>query len=124
MWSKVAIVMLLLVVIAGSEAQSICNMTGEGLMACKPSVTQPNPTPPTPACCASLSHADLKCFCSYRNSKLLPALGIDPNLAMKLPENKTELLVATLALAPVTSIVCVYSSFVVARVNSNLYTFV
>ncbi|XVF37676.1 hypothetical protein REPUB_Repub20aG0030100 [Reevesia pubescens] len=71
--------------IAITDAQSICNIPVSGLMACKPSVTPPNPPPPTSACCSTLSHADLRCLCSYKNSPLLPSLGIDPNLAMKLP---------------------------------------
>lgn len=68
-----------------STAQTICNMPVAGLMACKPSVTPPNPTAPTSDCCSALSHADMKCLCSYKNSKLLPSLGIDPKLAVKLP---------------------------------------
>ncbi|KAJ4850015.1 hypothetical protein Tsubulata_050314 [Turnera subulata] len=67
------------------RAQSICKMPVDGLMSCKPAVTPPNPTAPSPGCCSALSHADMNCLCSYRNSKLLPSLGIDPNLAMQLP---------------------------------------
>ncbi|KAH6757810.1 hypothetical protein C2S52_023300 [Perilla frutescens var. hirtella] len=66
--------------------QTICNMSGEDLMACKPSVTPPKPPPPSAKCCSALSHADFRCICSYKNSKLLPSLGIDPNLAMQLPD--------------------------------------
>ncbi|XP_019193273.1 PREDICTED: putative lipid-transfer protein DIR1 [Ipomoea nil] len=69
-----------------SEAQTICNMSGKDLMACKPSVTPPKPPPPSPNCCSALGHADMRCLCSFKNSKLLPSLGIDPNLAMQLPE--------------------------------------
>lgn len=64
--------------------QTICNMSYEGLMACKPAATPPNPPPPTTTCCSALSHADMVCLCSYRNSKVLPSLGVDPNLAMQL----------------------------------------
>ncbi|XWS22216.1 hypothetical protein CRYUN_Cryun29cG0015300 [Craigia yunnanensis] len=71
--------------IATTDAQSICNMPASGLMACKPAVTPPNPPPPTSTCCSALSHADLRCLCSYKKSNLLPSLGIDPNLAMQLP---------------------------------------
>uniref|UniRef100_A0A5B7C7D7 Putative lipid-transfer protein DIR1 n=1 Tax=Davidia involucrata TaxID=16924 RepID=A0A5B7C7D7_DAVIN len=88
-YQRVAVVALLVVAIASNgvcNAQTICNVSGEGLMACKPSVTTPNPTPPSAACCSALSHADMPCFCSYRKSKLLPSLGIDPNLAMQLPD--------------------------------------
>ncbi|CAI0561240.1 unnamed protein product [Linum tenue] len=62
-------------------------MTQEGLQACKPSVTKPNPVdPPALACCQALGRADLKCLCSYKNSFVLPSLGIDPDLAMALPQ--------------------------------------
>ncbi|KAB2062400.1 hypothetical protein E1A91_A10G154900v1 [Gossypium mustelinum] len=77
--------MVTVMAIATTDAQSICNMPASGLMACKPAVTPPNPPPPTSTCCSALSHADMHCLCSYKNSKLLPSLGIDPNLAMKLP---------------------------------------
>ncbi|XVF84377.1 hypothetical protein PTKIN_Ptkin17bG0031800 [Pterospermum kingtungense] len=80
------IVMLVMVLgIGRTNGQSICNMPASGLMACKPAVTPPNPPPPTSTCCSALSHADMSCLCSYKNSNLLPSLGIDPNLAMQLP---------------------------------------
>ncbi|KAJ7979102.1 Bifunctional inhibitor/plant lipid transfer protein/seed storage helical domain containing protein [Quillaja saponaria] len=69
-----------------SNAQTICNVPISGLMACKPAVTPPNPTPPSTVCCSALTHANMRCLCSYRNSTLLPTLGIDPNLAVQLPE--------------------------------------
>lgn len=65
--------------------QAICNMTSKGLMACKPAATPPNPSPPTAECCTALSHANMGCLCSYRNSTVLPSLGIDPKLAMQIP---------------------------------------
>ncbi|CAA0805980.1 Bifunctional inhibitor/lipid-transfer protein/seed storage 2S albumin superfamily protein [Striga hermonthica] len=68
-----------------AAAFSVCNVTEEGLEACKPSVTQPSPVPPSTECCHAVSGADLKCLCSYRNSFMLPALGIDPDLALALP---------------------------------------
>lgn len=72
--------------VSTSEAGAVlCNMTQDGLMACKPAVTQPNPTKPTASCCAALKTADLKCLCSYKNSMLLPTMGIDPTLALGLP---------------------------------------
>ncbi|TKY50536.1 putative lipid-transfer protein DIR1 [Spatholobus suberectus] len=67
------------------NGQTICNVSVAGLMACRPAVSPPNPTPPSQDCCNVLSHADLRCLCSYKNSTLLPSLGIDPNLAMQLP---------------------------------------
>ncbi|KAJ8553247.1 hypothetical protein K7X08_023925 [Anisodus acutangulus] len=69
-----------------SQAQGICNVSGEGLMSCKPSVTLPNPSAPTAQCCSALSHADMGCLCAYKNSQWLPSLGIDPKLAIQLPE--------------------------------------
>lgn len=78
--------LLLMVAISSSLGQRICNMSGEDLMACKPSVTPPSPTPPSARCCSALSRADIRCLCSYKNSKLLPSLGIDPNIASQLPE--------------------------------------
>ncbi|KAK6279446.1 hypothetical protein POUND7_019713 [Theobroma cacao] len=86
---SLASIATLLVVVAHiailADAQTICNMPASGLMACKPAVTPPNPPPPTSTCCSALSQADMRCLCSYKNSQLLPSLGIDPNLAMKLP---------------------------------------
>nr|XP_025886016.1 putative lipid-transfer protein DIR1 [Solanum lycopersicum]AQU12697.1 putative lipid-transfer protein DIR1 [Solanum lycopersicum] len=68
------------------RAQGICNVSGEGLMSCRPSITPPYPTAPTAQCCNALSRADMACLCSYKNSQLLPSLGIDPNLAIQLPQ--------------------------------------
>ncbi|KAI8526936.1 hypothetical protein RHMOL_Rhmol12G0037500 [Rhododendron molle] len=83
---KAALVSLLLVLlIHSSDAQTICKVTVEGLMSCRSAVTQPKPTPPSAACCTVIKNADLKCLCSYKNSSLLPSLGIDPKLALQLP---------------------------------------
>ncbi|WOL15002.1 hypothetical protein Cni_G23783 [Canna indica] len=43
------------------------------------------PAAPSPECCKALAKADLRCLCSYKNSPLLRTLGIDPELAVKLP---------------------------------------
>ncbi|KDP42884.1 hypothetical protein JCGZ_23826 [Jatropha curcas] len=85
------LLVIMLVMVAGIfsssiNGQSICNVSISGLTSCRPAVTPPNPAPPTSACCSALSHADLRCLCSYKNSTLLPSLGIDPKLALKLPE--------------------------------------
>nr|DAD24200.1 TPA_asm: hypothetical protein HUJ06_025663 [Nelumbo nucifera] len=83
-----ALVFVLLVLgneVTMSNSQTICNMSQEGLMACKPSVTAPNPSPPSTMCCSALSGADMHCLCSYKNSNMLPSLGIDPQLALQLP---------------------------------------
>lgn len=77
----------LLVISVSHRADAICNMSSEGMDACKPSVSGPNPKdPPSPECCSALATADLECLCSYRNSALLPSLGINPDLAMQLPK--------------------------------------
>ncbi|KAL8531103.1 hypothetical protein ACS0TY_007930 [Phlomoides rotata] len=81
----VALVAVIVAVVGGATAVSVCNVTEDGLRACKPSVTQPNPVPPTPECCNAISGADMKCLCSYKNSFVLPSLGIDPDLALALP---------------------------------------
>ena len=81
----VLVLALLFVVIGGLEALELCNMNEDGLMHCKPSVTTPNPVDPTTDCCQALSVANLTCLCGYKNSFVLPSLGIDPDLAMALP---------------------------------------
>ena len=69
-----------------SAQQGFCNMTQDGLTACKPAIMGPKPAPkPTDACCTALAHADLNCLCSYKNSGWLAVLRIDPDLAMQLP---------------------------------------
>ncbi|KAI4354183.1 hypothetical protein L6164_003075 [Bauhinia variegata] len=69
----------------GSRALSLCNLTEDQLMICKPAVTEPNPVDPSAECCEALSGADLECLCSYKNSPELPLFGIDPDLATALP---------------------------------------
>ncbi|KAH6814254.1 hypothetical protein C2S51_023272 [Perilla frutescens var. frutescens] len=81
----VALVAVMVVLLNGATALTLCNVTDDGFTACKPSVTPPAPVPPSPECCAAVSGADLKCLCSYKNSFLLPSLGIDPDLALALP---------------------------------------
>ncbi|GLT47149.1 hypothetical protein SLA2020_208630 [Shorea laevis] len=80
-----AMLLLALTLLQTSEGQSICNIPLSSLMACRPAVTPPNPAAPTATCCSVLTKANLSCLCSYKNSKLLPQLGIDPNLAVQLP---------------------------------------
>lgn len=86
MGRKMAVLVILMVVLfEGSKAFTLCNMDDNGLSACKPAVTQPDPADPTTECCQALSAANLTCLCEYKNSVVLPALGIDPQLAMGLP---------------------------------------
>ncbi|XP_030516467.2 putative lipid-transfer protein DIR1 [Rhodamnia argentea] len=84
---KVVVILFGLVVAIAccADAQTICNMTYVDLMACKPAAMPPNPPLPTNMCCAGVSHADLKCFCKYKKSTILPSIGVDPKLAMELP---------------------------------------
>ncbi|XP_057508393.1 putative lipid-transfer protein DIR1 [Actinidia eriantha] len=77
--------LIVVTLMAGLDALVLCDMDDDGLMACKPAVTKPNPEAPSPPCCEALSGANLTCLCGYRNSFMLPSLGIDPDLAMALP---------------------------------------
>ncbi|KAL6214280.1 hypothetical protein ACLB2K_013717 [Fragaria x ananassa] len=79
------LVVAMLVSFEGSRAFTFCNMSEDGLTACKPSVMKPNPSDPTAECCKDLSAADLDCLCGYKTSPVLPGFGIDPTLAMGLP---------------------------------------
>ncbi|GJQ98855.1 putative lipid-transfer protein DIR1 [Tanacetum coccineum] len=85
MAKKMLFLVVVFAVISSLQAVDICDMTEDGLMACKPSVTKPDPADPSPECCKAISSADLKCLCSYRDSSVLPSLGIDPILAVALP---------------------------------------
>lgn len=82
---QLMMVVMMFSMLKGSKSITLCNMSEDGLMACKPAVTQPNPVDPSPECCKSLTGADLKCLCSYKNSPEIALLGIDPILATKLP---------------------------------------
>lgn len=82
---KWVMMMLVLSLLEGSRGLSLCNMDSDGLEACKPSVSEPNPLDPTPECCKALAGADLDCLCSYKSLPQLPLLGIDPTLAIALP---------------------------------------
>ncbi|XP_068666712.1 putative lipid-transfer protein DIR1 [Aristolochia californica] len=89
MMKVAAVVMLLVVVIGGevvrSNADGFCDITQEGLYACKPSVSGPKPVTPSEACCKALKGANMPCLCSYKNKNILQIFGIDPKLAMDLP---------------------------------------
>ncbi|WOL11510.1 hypothetical protein Cni_G20273 [Canna indica] len=79
-------VLLLVVEMAAAGGQGPCKMSQEGLNACKPCIRSVKPEEnPTDTCCAALKQADLSCLCGYKNSSLLPYLGIEPNRAMELP---------------------------------------
>uniref|UniRef100_A0A7N0VMU7 Bifunctional inhibitor/plant lipid transfer protein/seed storage helical domain-containing protein n=1 Tax=Kalanchoe fedtschenkoi TaxID=63787 RepID=A0A7N0VMU7_KALFE len=85
--SAVWILLGVLVVMAiASEAgdTKICNIVPSRLSLCRPAVSGKSPQPPTRRCCRLLRAADLKCLCDYK--EMLPAVGINPELAMALPE--------------------------------------
>ncbi|KAK6916535.1 Bifunctional inhibitor/plant lipid transfer protein/seed storage helical domain [Dillenia turbinata] len=89
-YTKLVLVAMVLAAAIASDpylanAEGICRMTREGLTSCMPCVSGDNPPPPSPACCAALANADLKCLCYYKTSNLLPAFGINPDAAMELP---------------------------------------
>ncbi|XP_057964139.1 putative lipid-transfer protein DIR1 [Malania oleifera] len=81
----IGVAVVLAAVVAVSLALEVCNVSEQGLLSCKPAVTQPNPQPPTHQCCQALSGANLTCLCQYKNSFILPSLGINPALALALP---------------------------------------
>lgn len=81
----VALLAVTIVILDGAKAMTLCNVTDDGFTACKPSVTSPDPVAPSPKCCEAVTGADLQCLCSYKNSFLLPSLGIDPDLVLALP---------------------------------------
>ncbi|GAB4837936.1 hypothetical protein Ancab_027464 [Ancistrocladus abbreviatus] len=87
---KLMLLALLLAAVIGevpmmARGQSICGLTKRDLDACMPAVRMANPLPPSSDCCKVVAGADLQCLCSYRKSTILPALGINPTEAIKLP---------------------------------------
>ncbi|KAL1557993.1 putative lipid-transfer protein DIR1 [Salvia divinorum] len=87
-----ALVMASAAAVAAARARadddsSICGVTRSELMECKPAVASGTATPPRPtaACCASLKHANLTCFCTFKNNMYLPLFGINATRAMQLP---------------------------------------
>ncbi|XP_051135965.1 putative lipid-transfer protein DIR1 [Andrographis paniculata] len=76
---------VLVVLGAAGKVHSVCNVSLEDLEKCLPAAHPPNPPPPTPDCCNTLARANLPCLCGYKNDPVLPAVGVDPNLALQLP---------------------------------------
>uniref|UniRef100_A0A0E0Q6R6 Bifunctional inhibitor/plant lipid transfer protein/seed storage helical domain-containing protein n=1 Tax=Oryza rufipogon TaxID=4529 RepID=A0A0E0Q6R6_ORYRU len=76
-----------LLAVAPAPARAVCNMSNDEFMKCQPAAAATsNPTTnPSAGCCSALSHADLNCLCSYKNSPWLSIYNIDPNRAMQLP---------------------------------------
>ncbi|RVW34355.1 putative lipid-transfer protein DIR1 [Vitis vinifera] len=86
----VAAVLVVAVVVEGSEGFSLCNMSEDDLMTCKPAVSKPSPVDPSPECCKALSGADLTCLCSYKNSETLRFLGLILILPWLFPPSATS----------------------------------
>uniref|UniRef100_A0A6N2KGH7 Bifunctional inhibitor/plant lipid transfer protein/seed storage helical domain-containing protein n=1 Tax=Salix viminalis TaxID=40686 RepID=A0A6N2KGH7_SALVM len=73
---KRQLVVLLLVMMAalfeGSRAVTVCDISDEGLTACKPSVTKPDPVdPPSADCCKAVSGANFTCLATSAFLRLL-----------------------------------------------------
>ncbi|OMO73796.1 hypothetical protein CCACVL1_17142 [Corchorus capsularis] len=73
--------------IAADGQKVLCGMSKDGFKACEPCVSSanPNPPPPSQACCMALNDADLQCFCVFKNSRWLNAYGVDFDRALALP---------------------------------------
>lgn len=82
--AQVVVVMVLIAMVGGASAATICNIDTSKLAECLPAVSGRSPPPPTKACCTALLSADLHCLCNYKSA--LPAFGINPALAMALPK--------------------------------------
>ncbi|KAJ3671937.1 hypothetical protein LUZ60_008016 [Juncus effusus] len=80
-------VMILFTCINNGEVMgmTVCNMKQEGIDACMPAIKGSNPPPPTQFCCDSLRGADINCFCKYKSSFVLRALGVNGDQATQLP---------------------------------------
>ncbi|KAF3337388.1 putative lipid-transfer protein DIR1 [Carex littledalei] len=64
----------------------ICNVSNDGLMACKPAIQNDNPVDqPSKTCCKALKYANVTCLCEYKDSYMLRTLDINSTRAMELP---------------------------------------
>lgn len=90
------LLLLALVAVAAAAAEAEAKAKGEGgicgvsiseMMGCQPAVATgaAEPPKPTEACCASVKHANLTCFCTFKNNRSLPLFGINATRAMELP---------------------------------------
>ncbi|GAB4853929.1 hypothetical protein Ancab_018138 [Ancistrocladus abbreviatus] len=89
-YAKFVVVALLLAIVIGdatrvAKGMTICGVNRDELYTCLPAAAAGNPAPPSPACCKATARANLQCLCSYRNSDIVLALGINLNEAMKVP---------------------------------------
>ena len=83
----VAIVLALIMVVSfqGSTVFGFCGISISDLMTCKAAASGRRSPNPSRKCCRVLKRANLPCLCTYRDSRELPLLGIDPRLAVRLP---------------------------------------
>lgn len=88
MESRAYVVLLTVLVVLATvaDSQTICKVTIPGLMSCLPAAKPPNPPPPSQECCDALKDADLCCLYSHKDSPILPTLGVDPSLALQIPD--------------------------------------
>ncbi|KAL3814158.1 hypothetical protein ACJIZ3_015426 [Penstemon smallii] len=94
-YTKVAVVAGLVVLFAAISLNAkettmsgdVCGMSQDDMFQCKPAVATGTLAPPLPssACCTALTHANLTCFCTFKNNKYLPLFGINATRAMQLP---------------------------------------
>ncbi|KAI3408059.1 AAI domain-containing protein [Psidium guajava] len=75
---------LLVAMVGGAKATTVCKIPTDQLALCLPAVTGDRPTPPTKQCCKVISKADMRCLCRYRSA--LQNFGIKPANAMALPK--------------------------------------
>lgn len=81
---KWVVAVLLIALVGGARAVSVCNIDTKQLNPCMPAVTGESPPQPSKKCCKVISKANLPCLCSYKN--VLPAVGINPKNALALPK--------------------------------------
>ncbi|KAJ1392514.1 Bifunctional inhibitor/plant lipid transfer protein/seed storage helical domain [Sesbania bispinosa] len=74
---------LLIALLSGAQAFSLCNIDSSQLNLCRAAVTGQSPPPPDEKCCGVVRHANLPCLCKYKS--ILPSLGINPTNAFALP---------------------------------------
>ncbi|XP_026419804.1 putative lipid-transfer protein DIR1 [Papaver somniferum] len=81
-----AMAVVVLMIGIGVKGVTICNMDSSQLAECLPAISsgQASPPPPTPGCCDVMKLADMHCLCTYK--VILPAFGVDPELAMGVPK--------------------------------------
>lgn len=83
LWQWVMVV-LVIALLEGASAVSICDIDSAQLNYCRPAVSGKSPTPPSKKCCGVVRQANLPCLCNYK--AVLPSFGIDPAQAMALPK--------------------------------------